>query len=181
MTKSPTTKEKLVTVARQMFWARGFSNVSVRDITGAVGCDAALVSRYFGGKEGLFEATLETLPDWDALSAPREDVLELAVATFTRAAKGHEPQASPFNMLLANVIDPVMAPRIRKIVQEDIADRLAAVLGGEAAAKQAAMLLAVLFGMSLMRKNFQLAALTDLEPEQLRALVTPVAAAALRD
>jgi hypothetical protein len=43
------------------------------------------------------------------------------------------------------------------------------------------MLLAVLFGMSLMRKNFQLAALTDLEPEQLRALVKPAAAAALRD
>ena len=58
MMKPLTTKEKILETARQLFWTRGYSNVSVRDITGAAGVDAALVSRYFGGKQGLFEAVL---------------------------------------------------------------------------------------------------------------------------
>ncbi|MEO0371384.1 MAG: TetR family transcriptional regulator, partial [Pseudomonadota bacterium] len=52
MAKPRPTKEKLLGAARDLFWTRGYSNVSVRDITGAAGVDAALVSRYFGGKRG---------------------------------------------------------------------------------------------------------------------------------
>lgn len=77
------TKEKLLDAARQLFWTRGYSNVSVRDITGAAGVDAALVSRYFGGKQGLFEATLNDIAPWDALSADSNDLLAKVVESFS--------------------------------------------------------------------------------------------------
>lgn len=189
MTKPPTTKEKLLHAARQLFWTRGYSNVSVRDITGAAGVDAALVSRYFGGKEGLFDATLTEVPAWRALEADSEDLLEAAVNSFTHPIDDTGDEAHVFNMLLSNVIDPEMGPRIQQLVQGGMAGPLAEKLAGKLeqsqadarAEEKAAMLLSVLFGLALMRKNFKLAALRDIPLEDLRDLTTRLARAALDD
>ena len=179
MTKTISTKDKLRDIARDLFWTRGYSNVSVRDITGAAGVDAALVSRYFGGKQGLFEATLEDIPDWEALAADGPDVLEKAVASFAHPYDPQRDQVNPFTMLLTNVIDPVMGDTIRTLVERRLAGPLAEKLGGEAAEERAALLLSTLFGVALMRKNFQLRALTDLSPEALQQQAMHLGKAAL--
>ncbi|MCF8510550.1 MAG: TetR family transcriptional regulator [Rhodobacteraceae bacterium] len=179
MTKPISTKEKLLQAGRELFWTRGYSNVSVRDITGAAGVDAALVSRYFGGKQGLFEATLADLPPWDVLASDREGLLAKAVESF---AQPYDPQTdlvNPFMLLLANVIDPVMGDKIRAFVQQGLAAPLAEKLGSAQAQERAAMLLAVLFGVALIRKNFQIQGLADKSPEALRAQITALARAAL--
>jgi len=62
MSKSQKTKKALLQEAQNQFWSRGYSNVSVRDISKAAGVDGALISRYFGSKLGLFETTLQGLP-----------------------------------------------------------------------------------------------------------------------
>ena len=180
-TKAPTTRQKLLVAARQLFWTRGYSNVSVRDITGAAGVDAALVSRYFGGKQGLFEATLAEVAPWEALAADRDGLLAAAVASFTHPVDEQSETATAFSMLLSNVIDPEMGPRIQDMVQNGMADPLAETIGGPRAAERAAMLLAVLFGLALMRKNFRLGALKDMPLEELRQLTTHLAEAALVD
>ena len=169
MTKTPSTKEKLLQAARALFWTRGYSNVSVRDITGAAGVDAALVSRYFGGKQGLFEATLADIPAWDVLACDRENLLEKAVESFTQPYNPQTDLVNPFTLLLANVLDPVMGDKIRAFVQQGIATPLAEQLGGVRAEEKAAMLLAVLFGFALIRKNFQVKGLTDTSLDDLRA------------
>lgn len=173
MSKSLSTKEKLLAAATELFWTRGYSNVSVRQIAGAAGVDAALVSRYFGSKQGLFEATLQTIPAWDALR--RQDVLAATVATFSEPFDPETDHVNPFTMLLANVIDPVMGAKIRSLVQDQVAAPLAHKIGGADANERAASLLAVLFGFALMRKNFQLEGLTEKSTEELRALLTRLA------
>ena len=52
--------------ACKIFWSKGYSNVSVREISNAAGVDVALIARYFGSKRGLFEATLENLTKIEA-------------------------------------------------------------------------------------------------------------------
>lgn len=180
MTKPLSTKEKILEAARQLFWTRGYSNVSVRDITGAAGVDAALVSRYFGGKQGLFEATLETIPAWSALQAEPERVLEEAVASFSQPYDPATEDANPFSMLLSNIIDPEMGDMIRGLVQSVVADPLAEKLGGARRDDHAAMVLAALFGMALMRKNFRVEALRDLEAEEVVKRVAHLVEAAVR-
>ncbi|MEM1076164.1 MAG: TetR family transcriptional regulator [Pseudomonadota bacterium] len=180
MGKQTTTKKKLVEAARDLFWTRGYSNVSVRDIAGAAGADPALVSRYFGGKRALFEATLADIGPWDALSAKRDDLLHAAVASFSHPFDPQKDQANPFTMLVTNVIDPEIGNDIRDLVQTGLADPLAERLGGADAEDQAAMLLAVLFGVALMRKNFQLPALSGAASEDITAMTTCLAEAALR-
>lgn len=173
------TKEKLLSSARELFWTRGYSNVSVREIAKAAGVDAALVSRYFGSKEGLFEATLAEIPPWNALEAPREELLTAAVASFSHPFDPDRDQANPFTMLLANIIDPEMSGTVRQMVKEALAEPLAEKLGGPNANTRAAMLLAALFGMALMRKNFQLESLSDKSVEEIEAQITQLATAAL--
>ncbi|MET1412690.1 TetR family transcriptional regulator [Roseibium sp. HPY-6] len=179
MIKAVTTRDKLINAARTLFWTRGYSNVSVRDITGAAGVDAALVSRYFGGKQGLFEATLAEIPPWEALAANPEDLLAKAAESFAHPFDPEADAANVFTMLIANVIDPEMGGTIRETVQQQLADPLAEKIGGAHAQDRAAALLAVLFGMALMRKNFQTKALAQKSPDALRTQIMRLGLAAL--
>ncbi|MEM6588067.1 MAG: TetR family transcriptional regulator [Pseudomonadota bacterium] len=180
MTKTHSTRDKLLDAARDLFWTRGYSNVSVRDITGAAGVDVALVSRYFGGKQGLFEATLTVIPHWPALEADDAQVLEEAVASFSHPYDPATEEANPFTMLLANIIDPEMGDRIRDLVQTALAEPLAKKLGGDRSDDRAALILAALFGIAMMRKNFRLKALKDLSPDDIAARTDQLVQAANR-
>ncbi len=169
MTKHNPTKEKLLKSAKELFWTRGYSNVSVRDISRAAGVDAALVSRYFGGKEALFDATLEQITHWEPLMAEDDRFLTEAVAFFSKPFDPKQDEATTFSMLLSNIIDPEMGDRIRDLVRHALADPLADKLGGAQAHERAALLLSVLFGAALMRKYFQLDGFELMGPDDLGA------------
>jgi AcrR family transcriptional regulator len=68
-------RERVRTAAREEFAAAGFRGATMRSIAARAGVDLALLSHYFGNKDGLFAATLE-LPEGardllvDALSGP---------------------------------------------------------------------------------------------------------------
>jgi len=70
-----TNRERVRTAAREEFAATGFRGATMRSIAARAGVDIALLSHYFGNKDGLFAATLE-LPESahgmlvDALSGP---------------------------------------------------------------------------------------------------------------
>lgn len=52
------TRLKLIDVATKLFAKKGFSAVSVRELTEAAQVNVAAISYYFNGKEGLYEAVL---------------------------------------------------------------------------------------------------------------------------
>jgi AcrR family transcriptional regulator len=52
-TTPDSSREKLIRSAEELFAARGFDGVSVRDIANEAGVNSALVGYYFRGKEGL--------------------------------------------------------------------------------------------------------------------------------
>lgn len=47
-------REKIMRAARSLFSERGFEGVSIREIASAASVNIAMVSYYFGGKEGLY-------------------------------------------------------------------------------------------------------------------------------
>ncbi len=72
-----TNRERVRRAAREVFATHGFRGATMRAIALRAGVDIALLSHYFGNKDGLFAATLE-LPEEaygllaDALSGPLE-------------------------------------------------------------------------------------------------------------
>ena len=68
-------KEKLLAAATRLFAEKGFAGVSIRQLAEAAGVNSAMISYYYGGKEGLYEAVLTT--QYERLLAKFEAVADL--------------------------------------------------------------------------------------------------------
>ena len=53
---TPTTRDRILTAARSLFAAHGFTRTTLRAVAAEAGCDVALIPHYFGNKQGLFDA-----------------------------------------------------------------------------------------------------------------------------
>ena len=58
---SEETRSKLRDAAGELFAANGLGATSVREIAAKAGVNGALVSHYFGGKQGLYDACIESM------------------------------------------------------------------------------------------------------------------------
>src|ERR1700685_140142 len=62
------TRAAILAAAKVHFARSGYDGAYLRDIAAEAGADAALINRYFGGKEGLFAAALKDSIAPDAIS-----------------------------------------------------------------------------------------------------------------
>ena len=58
---SEETRIKLRVAAGELFASQGIGSTSVREIAAKAGVNGALVSHYFGGKQGLYDACIESM------------------------------------------------------------------------------------------------------------------------
>ncbi|MFF4713231.1 TetR/AcrR family transcriptional regulator [Streptomyces eurythermus] len=155
------TRAALRTAAAFRFGKYGYEGTSVRDIAGDVGVDAALVYRYFGSKEALFndvtgagkifepllQEPVEAIPDWLCamlLGAPKDGEFTHPVLSVLRSSGKSEAVA-----------------RLRADFSEVFSTRLAARLGGPDAELRAELLAAWMLGTSLV--------LTEIRPPALQS------------
>jgi AcrR family transcriptional regulator len=153
MKKADRTREKLLTHARRLMWARGYGAVSLREVAQAAGVDVALVSRYFGGKYGLFEATLHDAFPTELLAGVTPDTLvDRMVTLFVEAPRdGEDPSA--IRMILMNSHDDEVGDLVRATQDTHWAKPLSDLLDSP---QNAALLAAVLFGLSVAEKSLHL-------------------------
>ncbi len=68
------TRQAILEAARERFCAESYDDVGMRDVARDVGVDAALISRYFGSKEDLFVAVMDSCKNGrDLMEGSRED------------------------------------------------------------------------------------------------------------
>lgn len=152
MTKELSTREKLLLHGRRLFWLRGYSNVGLREIAKAAGVDVALVSRNFGSKRGLFEATLDgAYGDLD-LPPSADELIERMVRIFVEAPRGG-PEPSVVQMLLMNAHDDEVGDLVRRYHADAVQTRIEQVVGDK---RKAAQLMAALLGFSVAEKSLLL-------------------------
>ena len=72
-------KEKLLAAAPRLFAEKGFAGVSIRQLAEAAGVNSAMISYYYGGKEGLYEAVLAT--QYERLLEKFETIADLKAPT----------------------------------------------------------------------------------------------------
>ncbi len=150
MTDAHSTQHKLITQARALFWTRGYSNVGLREIAKGAGVDVALISRYFGGKKGLFDATLEEARHVDFFGdATRETLVD--AFEHLLVSKHHSPcELSVLDLLLTNVSDADVGETVRAMLKTKLEDPLAELLGNT---DQVTLFMSVVLGVSVMEKT----------------------------
>lgn len=171
MNKALNTREKLLSHARTLLWRYGYSNVPLRQIAAAAGVDVALVSRYFGNKRGLFEATLESAFDTPKVNTPSA-LVDLVVQMFVSHPR--DPQSvSMLHLLLMNAQDTEVGDLVRELQHSVLQTSVEQVIGDPT---RAALFMAVILGMSVAEKSLHLQGIAPYDtPEyeaQLRHLLT---------
>ena len=143
--------KRLLTEAQRLLWSRGYSNVSLREIAHGAGVDVALVSRYFGSKRGLFEATLE-----NAFATPdvrdEAELMDAVTAMFIHAPRGGDTP-SILQLIQTNAADPDIGELVRAAHAHGMQDKLEALLQSKS---RAALFMSVLMGFALGEKTLKL-------------------------
>lgn len=167
MGNAQTTREKLLDAARAAMWRRGYANVGLREIARAAGVDVALISRYFGGKQGLFEATLEGAFDLEGLfDNSQTDPVEVIARAISVPVSGGAP-SDPLRLLIMNGADPEVGPALRAGFEAGFLGRFRATLEGPGAPARAALFTSVLLGLVLARKSLALPGMADADPDEI--------------
>ncbi len=159
MSKADDTRARLLDAARAAFWQRGYANVGLRDIAASAGVDVALVSRYFGGKQALFAATLDGAFHWPELISAA-DPPAVVVAKYTDPAQA-TAHVLLIRMIAANIADPEVGHLVRAAQQAQFYEPMLAKLGGPKMAARLAMFVAVMIGADMTREVIGLPGLSD--------------------
>ncbi len=178
MTKGRETRDRLLDAGRRLFWSRGYSNVSVREIAQTAEADVALISRYFGSKQKLFEATLDLVPGIEICAPAGPDTLVDALVELFVAAPRAAGLPSPLSLILLNVRDPEVGEIVRAAYRRKWQAPMDRIVDDPG---KGALLSAVLLGVSLAEKSLELPGIAAPGSACYEAQLRRMFAAALAD
>jgi AcrR family transcriptional regulator len=172
------TRAAILASARRAFARAGYDGAGVREIAKGAGVTAMLVNRYFGSKERLFAevvaATMATptiLREENLRSARRGEAFATALVGLTKTAA---PPLDGFLIMLHSASSKRAARIGRTQIERHYQKTLASALRGELAAERAALVLALVAGVQVMRQAIGLSALADAKPAALVKLLVPL-------
>jgi AcrR family transcriptional regulator len=157
------TREAILRSALAAFSRHGYDGIGVREIAQTAGVTAVLVNRYFGSKEELFAAAVETaFAERGNLFDGESSTLAQRLATdiMTKGEKDAE-RINVFFLLLRSAPNPRAAEILRDSIARHFERPLKSLLRGPRAGERAAMILAVIAGLSLFRTVIGSKALAD--------------------
>jgi AcrR family transcriptional regulator len=172
------TREAILASARTAFTNSGYDGAGVREIASGAGVTAMLVNRYFGSKEQLFaEVVARTMavpviltPDILESGNPGEAIAE-ALVDLTRT------DASPLDGFLI-MHRSGSSRRAAEIGREQIETHhhktMTAALTGTLAPQRAAVVLAIVAGIQIMRQMIGLTALSKAKRKDLVQILAPL-------
>ncbi len=149
---SGATREAIADAARLVFSQSGYDAAGLREIAGMAGVNVALISRYFGSKEGLFkQAVLPTLHIDGLLEGGIDEFADRIIAVKQQASttKVYDPAL----VIIRALQSPVAGPLVRKALQEQVVKPLAKLLPGSNTEKRAEMIGSVLLGYDMYHRG----------------------------
>lgn len=151
-----TARDDILNTARELFARDGFRGTTMRAVAEGAGVDPALVTHYFGSKQGLFDAVLELPFDprtvFQTLVAAGTEELGERLVRFFLSTWTSDGTAGPLATLVRTVINEPTAARTleRLLVQDGLGPALASA-GLDEPELRAAMIASQLVGMGLLR------------------------------
>ncbi|MBL1077238.1 TetR/AcrR family transcriptional regulator [Nocardia sp. 2] len=161
------TRSDLLAAAVDRLAHYGYDRTSVRDVAHDAGVDPALVYRYFGTKDALFE---EAVRHRGGIDVRQCDSLDQSV----RVILDHLTTASDstsidqLTLLLHSASHDEAVRLLRDRLHIDFNDGLAAQLSGTDAELRAELIASLVLGVTLLRGTLHTRAIEAAAPEQLR-------------
>lgn len=177
------TRRALVRAARRRFATEGYRAATVRNIAADAGVNVSLISRYFGSKEGLFEACMnrtadELDPQVSSEPADVEAVIARIVAHVIDAPNADDPLQL---LLLLRSSGDDNADAIRRRTLESFTEGLARRAGwraGDAATEHlllnAQIAIATTLGVVMLRASTDVRPMATATAEELTAPLSRV-------
>ena len=148
------TRQAILDAARTRFMAYSYDDVGMRDVARDVGVDAALVSRYFGGKEELFVEVLDSCKKRSLMDGERATFGE-RIAREAIMGSGGEEEEVGFTGLLV-LLRSLGSSKALDIVQQSsnksFFEPLTEWLGGKHAAGRARLVAGIIMGVAISRE-----------------------------
>lgn len=170
------TRAALIEAARAVFAEQGYQGATVRGIAARAGVDAAMVNHWFGGKQGLFAATVELPFDPEDLvdtviSGDMDTLAERIVRTFVTLWDTHEGR---FEALMLSVASQDMAGRMMAdFFAGTLFDRIARRTGGDRPDLRAVLCGTQIVGLGVIRYVLKLEPVASADVATLVETVAP--------
>lgn len=161
------TEERILEAATRSFFDLGYERTTIRAVATAAGVDAGLVMHYFGSKQALFQRVIDAAPVPD-LDAEPGQVAEHILAGIAGRLE-NEPAAS-LSILRSMLTNPEAAEAVGAAAQRYQANLIAAI-PAEDAGLRAAIISAVILGITVSRHLIKSDELADADPEQVVELL----------
>lgn len=165
--KSERTKGAILDAARRLFAERGYEGTTVRDIAAAASIDAALIVRYFGGKDELFAKAADvdlSLPDLAAIEKSR--IGETLARHFFKIWAG--PNGGGMVALLRSASsNRHAAVKMREIFTSQVLPALARTGAGHDFEDRAPLISAQILGFAFARYVLEIPALATMDEPQV--------------
>lgn len=165
------TRDAILASGRKAFAAAGYDGAGVREIAAGAGITAMMVNHYFGSKEQLFaEVLADTMEDPriikpGVLGSP--DQAKAMAAALVEQTRSESVPLDGFLILLRSSSNPRATAIGREQIERYHQRQMASAIGGDAAARRAAIALSLIAGFQLMRQMVGLSALVDADPADL--------------
>jgi AcrR family transcriptional regulator len=169
------TRRRILAAAGELFSARAYEDVTIRDIAAAAAADPALVIRYFTSKNDLF--VLARRPDLQLASAPGQP---LTAASLTRALVDLNLAQGARLLDVTAVGRPEATELLRGQLEQELVAPLMAALGlAPAGRAHLEAIAALVVGAGFLRHRMEAPGLLPLDAGQLTELLTPAVQALL--
>jgi AcrR family transcriptional regulator len=146
------TRAAILEAAKVHFARSGYEGGYLRDIAADAGVDAALINRYFGGKDGLFAAALKDSIRPDAISQWERKTFGRDIAKMMANHAHHDnDRMHAFQFLLRAATSPATAPLLNVAVQDRFMAPIRSWIGGEQAEARARIVASIFIGLLVER------------------------------
>jgi AcrR family transcriptional regulator len=156
------TRAAILKAATNRFSRESYDDVGMRDIAGDVGVDAALISRYFGSKEDLFVAVLNSSGDKTRIIEGDRSDFGARMAHEAIYKEREEGKLEHMLIMLRSIGSTKAAELVQRNGQTCFFGPFEEWLGGPDAAVRARLAAGIMMGVSIGSEL----CIDDLSPEQ---------------
>jgi AcrR family transcriptional regulator len=168
------TKANILRAARIAFAGSGYDGVGVREIASVAGVNAALIIRYFGSKEELFEQAVTEAFNLNDLLVVNRKELGVLLAHYILQKREKEGSLEPLLALLRSSSSVQGSKLMRELLDAQFIRPLAKWLGGKQAELRASLIASTILGLALTRDVLKCERLEGSDIEPIIKLVAPV-------